>query len=85
MGVGCGGVPEWLGDVAVTVRGVNGFLQAEKTKQESRSKDEAARRLEERLQAAEAKLKAKEQMCQALSDKVGGVTFVLWSRGSGGR
>ena len=45
--------------------------QAEKTKQESRSKDESARRLEEKLQAAEAKLKAKEQMCQALSDKVG--------------
>jgi kinesin family protein C2/C3 len=44
---------------------------AEKTKQEVRSKDESARRLEERLQAAEAKLKAKEQLCQALSDKVG--------------
>lgn len=45
--------------------------QAEKTKQEARSKDESARRLEEKLAAAEAKLKAKEQMCQTLSDKVG--------------
>jgi uncharacterized protein (DUF3084 family) len=51
-------------------------LQAEKTKQEARSKDESVRRLEEKLQAAETKLKAKEQTCQGLSDKVGlSVTF----------
>lgn len=46
-------------------------MQAEKTKQESRSKDESVKKLEEKLQAAEAKLKAKEQTCQALSEKVG--------------
>lgn len=52
-----------------------GLAQAEKTKQEARSKDESVRRMEEKLQAAEAKLKAKEQMCQALSDKVGVCCF----------
>jgi len=46
-------------------------VQAEKTKQEARSKDESVRRLEEKLQAAESKLKAKEQMCQTLTDRVG--------------
>lgn len=66
--------------VAGVVRGCVGLtgvyvfgwrIQAEKTKQEARSKDESVRRLEEKLQAAEAKLKAKEQMCQSLSEKVG--------------
>jgi hypothetical protein len=55
-----------------------GCAQAEKAKQESRSKDESARRLEEKVQAAEAKLKAKEQMCQALSDKVGVCGLRRW-------
>jgi hypothetical protein len=55
-----------------------GCAQAEKAKQESRSKDESARRLEEKVQAAEAKLKAKEQMCQVLSDKVGVCGLRRW-------
>lgn len=45
-------------------------MQAERAKQETKSKDESVRRLEENLRAAEAKLKAKEQMCQSLSEKV---------------
>lgn len=43
---------------------------AEKSKQESRLKDELIRKLEEKLQSTDTKLKAKDQMCQALSEKL---------------
>lgn len=46
------------------------LLQAERAKQETKSKDELVRRLEENFRAAESKLKAKEQMCLSLSEKV---------------
>lgn len=55
------------------------MVQAEKSKQEARTKDESVRRLEEKLQAAETKLKAKEQTCQALSEKVCSGTWTFES------
>jgi kinesin family protein C2/C3 len=45
-------------------------MQAERAKQDGRSKEEAVKKLEESLRQAEMKLKAKEQMYQTLSEKV---------------
>jgi kinesin family protein C2/C3 len=45
-------------------------MQAERAKQDGRSKEEAVKKLEEGLRQAEMKLKAKEQMYQTLSEKV---------------
>jgi kinesin family protein C2/C3 len=55
-------------NVFITLKLVN--TQAERAKQEGRSKEEAVKKLEDSLRNTEAKLKAKEQICQTLTEKV---------------
>ncbi len=55
-------------NVFITLMRVN--TQAERAKQEGRSKEEAVKKLEDSIRNTEAKLKAKEQMCQTLTEKV---------------
>lgn len=51
-------------------------MKLDKVRQESRSKDESLRKLEENCQNLETKIRVKEQLCRNLQEKV--IPYCLW-------
>lgn len=60
--------------------GASDFLKLDKAKQESNSKDEALRKLEEKIQTLEGKAKSKDHNCKNQKEKVNELELHLESR-----